>query len=627
MKRGPPRGAPGSLTAPAAGPLARSNPSKHAPRPVAPSPWAAASARHPRRVLLMSDSKNTAPSNPGKIRDDSAAPNFIADIVRADLASGKNHGELQTRFPPEPNGYLHIGHAKAVCLNFGMARLSDAGRCNLRFDDTNPIAEEAHFVEAIERDIRWLGFDPKDRIFFASDYFERLYQCAVTLVKKGLAYVDSQSPEEIRENRGNYYKVGTNSPFRDRTVEENLELLEKMRSGGFQDGEAVLRAKIDMAHKNLNMRDPLIYRIRHAHHHRAGDAWCIYPMYDFAHPLSDAFEGVTHSLCSLEFENHRPLYDWFVDEVGGFDPVPRQIEFARLNLTYTVLSKRKLQLLVTEGHVDGWDDPRMPTIAGMRRRGYLPESIRAFCDRIGVAKRDNQVDVALLEHRLREDLNAHCPRVMAVLDPIKLVITNYPEGEVEYFEAPVHPEFPEQGTRKVPFSRELFIERDDFREDAPKKWFRLAPGQEVRLRSACLVTCQEVIKNDAGDVVELRCTWDPESRGGSPKDGRKVKGTIHWVSAEHAVKAEVRLFDRLFTEEDPEGEEGKHFLEFLNPESKQVLTECRLEPSLAGAPTGRRYQFERLGYFTVDDDSTEERPVFNRTIGLRDSWSKQEARK
>lgn len=575
----------------------------------------------------MTDASVKAASEPGeRLRDDSAAPNFIADIVDEDLRAGKNGGRLQTRFPPEPNGYLHVGHAKAICLNFGIAAKAPGGACNLRMDDTNPLAEEAHYVEAIQADVRWLGFDWGERLFFASSYFERLYECAVTLVKKGLAYVDSQTPEQIRENRGNYYKVGVDSPFRSRSVEENLALLEKMRGGELKEGEAVLRAKIDMAHKNLNLRDPLIYRIRHASHHTTGDTWCIYPMYDFAHPLSDAFEGVTHSLCTLEFENHRPLYDWFVENVGGFDPVPRQIEFARLNLTYTVLSKRKLQQLVNEKHVSSWDDPRMPTIAGMRRRGYLPESIRAFCERIGVAKRDNQVDVALLEHKLREDLNAHCPRMMAVLRPLKVVIENYPEGEVEYFEAQNHPEYPERGTRKIPFSRELYIEQDDFMEDPPKKFFRLAPGQEVRLRSACLITCREVVKNDAGEVVELRCTWDPDSKGGSPKDGRKVKGTLHWVSAAHAVKAEVRLYDRLFTAEDPEGDEDKHFLEHLNPSSLEVLSEAYVEPTLAEAPPGERFQFERLGYFVVDPDSTTGRPVFNRTIGLRDSWAKVAAK-
>jgi glutaminyl-tRNA synthetase len=571
----------------------------------------------------MTDAPARQPIPPSdKPRDDSAAPNFIADIVDEDLRTGKNGGRLQTRFPPEPNGYLHVGHAKAICLNFAMAAKLPSGACNLRMDDTNPLAEEAHFVAAIQKDVRWLGFDWGERLFFASDYFERLYECAVTLVKKGLAYVDSQTPEQIRENRGNYYKVGVDSPFRNRSVEENLDLLERMRRGEFKEGEAVLRAKIDMAHKNLNMRDPLIYRIRHATHHNTGDAWCIYPMYDFAHPLSDAFEGVTHSLCTLEFENHRPLYDWFVANVGGFDPVPRQIEFARLNLTYTVLSKRKLQQLVAEKHVAGWDDPRMPTIAGMRRRGYLPESIRAFCERIGVAKRDNQVDVALLEHRLREDLNAQCPRMMAVLRPLKVVLENYPEGHVEYFEAQNHPEYPERGTRQIPFSRELYIEQDDFMEDPPKKFFRLSPGQEVRLRSACLITCREVIKNEAGEVVELRCTWDPESRGGSPKDGRKVKGTLHWVSAAHAVRAEVRLYDRLFQSEDPEGDETKPFLENLNPNSLEVLENCFVEPALADAPAGERFQFERIGYFVVDPDTRAGQPVFNRTIGLRDSWAK-----
>jgi glutaminyl-tRNA synthetase len=555
-------------------------------------------------------------------RDDSLAPNFIADIIDEDLASAKNGQRLQTRFPPEPNGYLHVGHAKAICLNFTMAGKAPFGLCNLRLDDTNPVAEDEVFVKSIQADVRWLGFDWQDRIYFASDYFERIYQCAVTLVKKGLAYVDSQTAEEIRENRGNFYKVGVDSPYRNRSVEENLSLLERMRSGAMKEGEAVLRAKIDMAHQNMNMRDPLLYRIRHASHHRTGDAWCIYPMYDFAHPLSDAFEGVTHSLCTLEFENHRPLYDWFVESVGGFEPVPRQIEFARLNLTYTVLSKRKLQQLVSDHHVASWDDPRMPTIAGMRRRGYLPESLRTFAERIGVAKRDSLIDVSLLEHQLREDLNAHANRTMAVLRPLKVVIENFPEGAEETFSVPVHPEYPERGERKVTLTRELYVERDDYMADAPKKWFRLSPGKEVRLRGACLLTCREAILDAEGNPIELRCTWDENSKGGAAPDGRKVKGTLHWLSAKDAARASVRLYDRLFSVEDPEGHEGRSFLDFINPDSILVLDDALVHRDLVGVEPGTRVQFERLGYFCADTDSTAENPVFNRTIGLKDSWAK-----
>lgn len=555
-------------------------------------------------------------------RDDSAAPDFVADIIRDDLKSGKNGQRLQTRFPPEPNGYLHIGHAKAICLNFESAKLAAFGSCNLRFDDTNPTTEDEEFVRAIEQDVRWLGFDPKERVFFTSAYFERLYECAVTLVKKGLAYVDSQTAEEIRERRGNYHRVGENSPYRERSVEENLALLEKMRRGEFEEGACVLRAKIDMAEKDILLRDPLIYRIRKAEHHRTGSEWCIYPMYDFAHPLSDAFEGVTHSLCSLEFENHRPLYNWFIENVGGFDPIPRQYEFARLELTYTVLSKRKLKQLVEEKRVDGWDDPRMPTLAGMRRRGYLPESLVAFCARVGVSKRNSLVDVSLFEHRIREDLNVHCDRTMAVIDPLKVTIENFPDGAEEVFEVPVHPEFPERGSRKVTLTRHLYVEQEDYMEDAPKKWFRLAPGQEVRLRSACFVTVKEAIKDAAGRVKELIVTWDPESKGGSTPDNRKVKGTIHWVSQKDAVLSEVRLYDRLFTDENPSGHEDKDFLEFVNPESLELRPGAVVHKSAAALSAGTRVQFERLGYFCVDTTSTAEKPVFNRSIGLRDSWAK-----
>jgi glutaminyl-tRNA synthetase len=556
------------------------------------------------------------------VRDDSAAPDFVADIIREDLKKGTNGDRLQTRFPPEPNGYLHIGHAKAICLNFESAKLAPFGACNLRFDDTNPVAEDDEFVRAIQHDVAWLGFDPGERVYFTSSYFERLYDCAVALVNKGLAYVDSQSPEEIRENRGNYHKVGVNSPYRDRSVEDNLALLAKMRAGEFDEGDCVLRAKIDMSEKDILLRDPLIYRIRKASHHRTGGQWCIYPMYDFAHPLSDAFEGVTHSLCSLEFENHRPLYNWFVENVGGFDPVPKQYEFARLAVTYTVLSKRMLKQLVEEGHVDGWDDPRMPTLAGMRRRGYLPESIRTFCARVGVSKRNSLVDVSLFEHRIREDLNSHAERTMAVIRPLKVIITNFEENQQEMFEVPVHPEYPERGSRTVTLSRYLFVEQDDYMEDAPKKWFRLAPGREVRLRGACYVTVEEAIRDETGELTELHVRWDPDSKGGSTSDGRKVRGTIHWISAKDAVGATVRLYDRLFSEENPGGHEDRNFLEFFNPGSLETLGGAYVHRDLALQGPGTRVQFERLGYFCVDVASTPEAPVFNRTIGLRDSWAK-----
>ena len=555
--------------------------------------------------------------------------NFIAEIIEAEVAQGQ-HERIVTRFPPEPNGYLHLGHAKAIWLDFGMpARFG--GVCNLRFDDTNPAAEETEFVEAIREDVEWLGYPVSDeRVFFASDYFDQLYAWAEHLVKEGKAYVDSQTLDQIRENRGNFHNPGVDSPFRDRSVEENLDLLRRMKAGEFEEGAHVLRAKIDMQHGNLNLRDPLMYRILKEHHHRTGDDWCIYPMYDYAHGQSDAIEEVTHSLCTLEFEDHRPLYDWFVDNL----PVPakpRQIEFAKLHFTYTVLSKRKLKQLVTEGHVSGWDDPRMPTLRGVRRRGFPPEVLRDLCERVGVAKREGIVDVSLLEHILRERLNRESPRVMGVLRPLKLVIENFPEDEVMYFEVPNNPEKPEEGKRSVPFTRELWVEADDFREQAPRKWFRLAPGKEVRLRSACLVTCKEAIKDPStGEVVELRCIWDPESKGGRSPDGRKVRGTLHWVSAAHAIDAEVRLYDRLFSAENPtDVPDGKSWLDNLNVDSLEVLTGCKLEPSVAtrAAEIGWRCQFERLGYFCVDTDSTADHPVFNRTIGLRDSWAKLEKKR
>jgi glutaminyl-tRNA synthetase len=553
-----------------------------------------------------------------------AAPvDFIRAIVEEDLASGKHHGRVATRFPPEPNGYLHIGHAKSICLNFGVA-LERAGTCNLRFDDTNPTKEDVEYVEAIKADVAWLGFK-WDNLFFASDYFEQLYAFAVRLIERDKAYVDSLSADQIRSYRGTLTEPGKNSPYRDRPIAESLDLFARMRAGEFEDGAHVLRAKIDMASPNLNMRDPTLYRIRHAAHHRTGSAWCIYPMYDFAHPLSDALERITHSLCTLEFEDHRPLYDWLVENLIDGDR-PRQIEFARLNLNYTVMSKRKLLQLVQQRHVSGWDDPRMPTISGLRRRGYTAESIRDFCARIGVAKKENVIDVAQLEHSVRDDLNRRAPRVLAVLRPLKVVITNYPEGQVEEVDVINNPEDPSAGYRKVPFSRELYIERDDFREDPPKKFFRLSPGREVRLRCAYFVTCQEVIKDETGEAVELRCTYDPATRGGDAPDGRRVKATLHWVSAPHAITAEVRLYDRLFTVEDPDVDESRSFTDYLNTASLEVLTGCKVEPSLATATVASSVQFERLGYFCVDPDSTPGALVFNRTVSLRDSWAKIEQR-
>jgi glutaminyl-tRNA synthetase len=546
---------------------------------------------------------------------------FIRTIIAEDREAGRNGGRVATRFPPEPNGYLHIGHAKAICLNFGVAR-DFGGTCNLRFDDTNPTKEDVEYVESIEEDVRWLGFEWAG-LHFASDYFEQLYGFAVHLIKDGKAYVDSQSADEIRRNRGTLTEPGVASPHRDRPVAENLDLFARMRAGEFADGAHVLRARIDMASPNINMRDPVLYRIRHAHHHRTGDRWCIYPMYDFAHPPSDAIEHITHSLCTLEYEDHRPLYEW-VNDNAPVPSKPRQIEFARLNLSYTVMSKRRLLELVQERHVSGWDDPRMPTIVGMRRRGYTAEAIRTFCDRIGVAKRENLVDVANLEHAVREDLNRRAPRVMGVLRPLKVVIENYPEGQTEHLDVINNPEDADAGTRPVPFSRELYIERDDFREDPPKKFFRLAPGREVRLRCGYFITCREIVKDGSGEIVELRCSYDPATRGGDAPDGRKVKATLHWVSAAHAVEAEVRLYDRLFNVEEPGKVED--YRTVLNPASLDVIGDARVEPSAAAAAPGTRFQFERIGYFCVDSDSTPSRPVFNRTVTLKDSWARIEAK-
>ncbi|HHU50286.1 MAG TPA: glutamine--tRNA ligase/YqeY domain fusion protein [Firmicutes bacterium] len=556
------------------------------------------------------------------INEYTPAPNFIRSIIAEDLRTNKNDGRVITRFPPEPNGYLHIGHAKSICLNFGLAA-ENKGRCHLRFDDTNPTKEDVEYTESIQRDVKWLGFDWGEHLYYASDYFEQLYQYAVELIKAGKAYVCDLTPDEVRAYRGTLTEPGKESPYRNRSVEENLDLFARMRAGEFPDGSRVLRAKIDMASPNLNMRDPVIYRILRVPHHRTGDKWCIYPMYDFAHPLSDAIEEITHSICTLEFEDHRPLYDWFLDQLET-PGRPQQIEFARLNLTYTVMSKRKLLQLVKEGHVTGWDDPRMPTIAGFRRRGYTPEAIRDFCERIGVAKSNSTVDIALLEHCLREDLNKRAPRVMAVLRPLKVVIDNYPAGQVEELEAVNNPEDPQAGTRKIPFSKVIYIERDDFMEDPPKKFYRLAPGREVRLRYGYFIKCTEVVKDEkTGEVLEVHCTYDPATRGGSAPDGRKVKATLHWVSAEESLEAEVRLYDHLFNRENPDDvEEGKTFLDYLNPNSLEVLTSCRIEPSLATARPGDKFQFERLGYFCVDPDSTPEKLVFNRSVSLRDTWAK-----
>ncbi len=566
------------------------------------------------------DINNKIEAADSPLTDSAPRSNFIRDIIDEDMRTGKYGGRVHTRFPPEPNGYLHIGHAKSICLNFGIAQ-DYGGKCNLRFDDTNPTKEEQEYIDAIIRDVRWLGFDWEGRLFYASDYFDQLYEWAIKLIKDGKAYIDHLSADEIREYRGTLTQPGKDSPYRNRSVEENLDLFERMRNGEFKEGECVLRARIDMASPNLNLRDPVMYRILHAEHPRTGNKWCIYPMYDYAHGQSDSIEGITHSICTLEFEDHRPLYDWFLDQLGIYHP--QQIEFARLNLNYTVLSKRKLIRLVQEGHVNGWDDPRMPTLSGLRRRGYTPEAIRTFCEVIGVAKSNSTADIALLEYCVRQDLNKRAPRVMAVLRPLKVVITNYPEGQVEELEAINNPEDPEAGTRTVPFSRVLYIEQDDFMENPPNKFYRLAPGREVRLRYSYFIKCVDVVKDDAGQVVELHCTYDPETRGGNAPDGRKVKATIHWVSADHALEAEARLYDHLFTRPDPNDEsEGLDFTAYINPNSLEVVRPCYVEPSLAGAEPGSRYQFERLAYFCVDPDSTDGKLVFNRTVTLRDDWAK-----
>jgi glutaminyl-tRNA synthetase len=566
-------------------------------------------------------------SNNSETGDSSKTPvNFIQTIINEDLRTGKNGGRVHTRFPPEPNGYLHIGHAKSICLNFGLAAANN-GITNLRFDDTNPSKEEVEYVESIKTDVHWLGFDWEDRLYYASDYFELLYSFAVQLIKAGKAFVCDLSAQEIKDYRGTLTEPGKESPYRNRSVEENLDLFERMRAGEFEDGSRVLRAKIDMTSPNLNMRDPVIYRILRATHHRTGDKWCIYPMYDYAHPLSDALEAITHSVCTLEFADHRPLYEWFIDNVD-YDAAkygrPQQIEFARLNLTHTVMSKRKLRQLVEEGYVSGWDDPRMPTISGLRRRGYTPASIRDFCERIGVAKRDSMVDIALLEHCIREELNFKAPRVMAVLQPLKVIIDNYPEGQVEWLQAENNPEDPAAGSRKIPFSREIYIEHEDFKENPPKKFFRLIPGGEIRLKSAYIIKCEEVIKDEQGKIIELHCTYAPDSKSGGPTAGRKIKGTSHWVSAIHAIPAEVRLYDHLFLQEDPEGDETEDFTSNINPGSLETLTLCMLEPSLADAVTENRYQFMRQGYFCVDPDSTPDKLVFNRIVSLRDTWAKMQ---
>ena len=553
---------------------------------------------------------------------DRSKSNFIRDIIDKDLLEGKNNGRVHTRFPPEPNGHLHIGHAKAILVNYSIAQDYN-GKFNLRFDDTNPIKEDEEYVNAIINDIKWLGANWEDRLFYASDYFEEMYDFAVQLIKAGRAFVDGQSAEEIRKNRGTITTPGVNSPFRERSINENLDFFGRMKNGEFEDGAHVLRAKIDMSSPNMLMRDPLMYRIRHTPHHRTGDKWCIYPIYDWAHGLEDSLEGITHSLCSLEFQAHRPLYDWFLLELGVHKP--QQIEFARLNLNYTVMSKRKLLELVEQNLVSGWDDPRLPTLSGLRRRGFTPEAIQNFINKVGVAKAHSIVDYALLEHSIREVLNKQAPRVMSVLNPLKIVITNYPIEQVEEIDAVNNPEDPDAGTRKVPFSKELYIEREDFMEDPPKKFFRLAPGREVRFRYAYFITCNEVIKDENGEILELQCTYDPASKGGKSPDGRKVKATLHWISVEHAVDAEVRLYDRLITVPDTNNlEEGKTFMDYINPDSLKILDNCKLEAQLAKADPGYRCQFERLGYFCVDPDSTPQKPVFNRTVTLRDTWARMQ---
>ena len=550
--------------------------------------------------------------------------NFIESIVEQDIKEGKNQGKIYTRFPPEPNGYLHIGHAKSICLNFGVAENYN-GLCNLRFDDTNPVKEDIEYVESIKEDVKWLGFKWEGEPRFTSDYFDKLYDFAVQLIRKGKAYVCQQTPEEMREYKGTPTEPGKESPYRNRSVEENIGLFERMKKGEFEEGKYLLRAKIDMTSPNMHMRDPILYRIKYAEHHRTGKKWCIYPMYDFAHGQSDYFEGITHSLCTLEFEVHRPLYDWFIDELSDTEYRPRQIEFARLNLTYSIMSKRKLLQLVQEKHVSGWDDPRMPTVSGFRRRGYTPESIRNFSEKVGVAKRDGFIDVAFLEHSIREDLNKRANRIMGVLDPVKVIITNYPKNQEEVLEAVNNPEDESKGKREVPFSGELYIEREDFMENPPRKFFRLGIGREVRLRYAYFVTCTEVVKDAEGNITEIHCTYDPESKGGKSPDGRKVKATLHWVSAKHAIDTEVRLYDRLFSVENPSNEkEGKTFLDYLNSDSLQVISDAKVEPAVLWANPGERFQFERKGYFCVDKDSTVEIPIFNRTVTLRDSWAKEQ---
>ena len=569
----------------------------------------------------MENSKNNK-LKPTETAKNKPSLNFIELIIEEDLISNKNEGRIHTRFPPEPNGYLHIGHAKSICLNFGLAQ-KYKGLCNLRFDDTNPVKEEVEYIDSIIEDVKWLGFNWEDRLFYASDYFDQLYEWAIKLIKDGKAYIDDQDVETIGKQRGTPTKPGINSPFRNRPIEENLDLFTKMKNGEFADGEKVLRAKIDMASPNMHLRDPAVYRIKHADHHRTGDKWCIYPMYDFAHGESDYLEKITHSICTLEFEVHRPLYDWFLDQIAEGSYRPRQIEFARLNLSYTIMSKRKLLELVEEKYVSGWDDPRLPTISGLRRRGYTPESIRNFSDRIGIAKRNNIIDVALLEHSVREDLNKKALRRMAVLDPVKLIITNFPDDKTEYLDAVNNPEDETAGKRKVPFSRELYIEKSDFMEDPPRKYFRLSPGKEVRLRYAYIIKCENVIKNEAGEILEIQCTYDPETKSGTGKTQRKVKGTIHYVSAKHSIKAEARIYDRLFLNENPDiAEDGKDFKSNINPDSLKII-ECFVEPEFKNAKPLEHFQFERQGYFCVDKDSSDNKLIFNRTVLLRDSWAKK----
>ncbi len=569
----------------------------------------------------MAENNNNTPENPESLKK----ANFIHSLIAENLKLGKNSNRVHTRFPPEPNGYLHIGHAKSICLNFGIAE-KFGGKCNLRFDDTNPTKEEVEYVDSIMEDVHWLGFDWENRLYYASDYFEKLHEFAVRLIKQGKAYVDDQDAETISAQKGTPTRPGIESPFRYRSVEENLHLFIRMTNGEFDEGSCVLRAKIDMTSPNMHMRDPIIYRIMKTPHHRTGDKWCVYPMYDFAHGQSDFWEGITHSICTLEFEVHRPLYDWFVDQLQETDYRPRQIEFARLNLTYTVMSKRKLLELVKDKHVNGWDDPRMPTISGLRRRGYTPESIRNFSDRIGVTKVDGVIDVSLLEYSVREHLNKTAQRVMGVLNPLKVVITNYPENETEELDAINNPEDESMGIRKVPFSREIYIERDDFMENPPNKFFRLSPGREVRLRYAYFITCTDIVKDENGEITELHCIYDPASKGGNSPDGRKVKSTIHWVSAKYAVKSEVRLYDRLFLDENPDGHKDIDFKEFMNPDSLKILTDCYVEPFVKNASPLDHFQFERLGYFNLDPDSTTGKPVFNLTVQLRDSWAKEQVK-